>query len=109
MSIIRKMHAAGLEVGMRRFVLGAVGLAMIALSVACFGGGDNGNKYPDEVRKNFLKTCSESGGNDKQCNCAIEKLEAKYKLKEFQDLEKRITSGDASAEAEIAPVVTACR
>jgi len=95
---------------MRRFVVGVVSLAMIGLSVACFGGGDdNGNKYPDEVRKNFLKTCSESGGNDKQCNCALGKLEEKYKLKDFQDLEKRITSGDASAEAELAPVVAACR
>src|SRR3954452_3815614 len=103
------MLAAGLGDGMRRFFVGVLGFSMIALSVACFGGGDNGNKYPDEVRKNFLKTCSESGGNDKQCNCAIEKLEAKYKLKEFQDLEKRITSGDATAETEIAPVVAACR
>lgn len=94
---------------MRRFFVGAVGLAMIALSVACFGGGDNGNKYPDEVRKNFLGSCTQSGGNDKQCNCALEKLEGKYKLKEFQDLEKRITSGDASAESELAPVVASCR
>jgi hypothetical protein len=105
------MLAAGLEDGMRRFFVGAVGVFAIALSVACSGGGgeDKGNKYPDEVRKNFLATCKDSGGNDKQCNCALEKLEAKYKLNEFQELEKRITSGDASAEAELAPVVASCR
>ena len=93
---------------MRRFLVGAVGLLAVVLSVAC-SGGDNGNKYPDEVRKNFLGSCTQSGGNDKQCNCALGKLEEKYKLKEFQDLEKRITSGDASAEPELAPVVASCR
>ena len=94
---------------MRRFVVGVVGVWAIALAVACSGGDDNGNKYPDDVRKNFLTTCTQSGGNDKQCNCALGKLEEKYKLKEFQDLEKRITSGDASAEAELSPIVGACR
>ena len=93
---------------MKRFVVGAVGVLAVALSVAC-SGGDNGNKFPDEVRKNFLTSCTQSGGNDKQCNCALEKLESKYKVKEFQDLEKRITSGDATAESELAPVVAACR
>ena len=93
---------------MRRFVVGAAGLMAVVLSVAC-NGGDNGNKYPDEVRKSFLGTCKDSGGSDKQCNCALEKLEGKYKLKEFQDLEKRITSGDSSAESELAPVVASCR
>ena len=93
---------------MRRFVVCAVGAAFVVLSVAC-SGGDNGNKYPDEVRKGFLNTCKDSGGNDKQCNCALEKIEGKYKLKEFQDLEKRITSGDSSAESELGPVVASCR
>ena len=93
---------------MRGFVVGVVGLLAVVVSVAC-SGGDNGNKYPDEVRKNFMGSCTQSGGNDKQCNCALEKLEGKYKLKEFQDLEKRITSGDSSAESELAPVVASCR
>ena len=94
---------------MRRLVLVAVSTFAVVVSVGCFGGGGDDNKYPNEVRKNFLTSCTQSGGNDKQCGCALEKLEGKYKLKEFQDLEKRITSGDASAESELAPVVAACR
>jgi hypothetical protein len=93
---------------MRRFLVTVVGVAAFALTVAC-SGGDSGNKYPEEVRKSFLNTCKDSGGNDKQCGCALEKLEGKYKLKEFQDLEKRITSGDSAAEGELAPVVASCR
>ena len=53
---ITTMLAAGLEDGMRRFVVCAVGAAFVVLSVAC-SGGDKGNKYPDEVRKSFLGTC----------------------------------------------------
>jgi hypothetical protein len=102
------MLAAGLEVGMRRCFVGAVGLLAVVLSLAC-SGGDNGNRFPDDVRRGFLNTCKDSGGSEKQCTCALEKLEAKYRLKEFQDLERRITSGDAAAEAELAPVVASCR
>jgi hypothetical protein len=81
--------------------------ALVVVSVACDGG--DSKKYPDEVRKNFLDTCTTSGANEKQCRCALEKLEGKFSLQQFQDLEKRITAGDASAEAEIAPLVTQCR
>ena len=93
--------------GFGRLVLSLVGAVVVVASVACSGG--DGNKYPDEVRKNFMSSCTSSGGNDKQCTCALAKLEGKYSLKQFQDLEKRITSGDAAAESEIGPLVSACR
>ena len=90
-----------------RLAMALVGSLVVVVSVACSGG--DSNKFPDEVRKSFLNTCKDSGANEKQCGCALEKLEAKYKLKEFQDLEKRITSGDSAAESELAPVVASCR
>jgi hypothetical protein len=103
------MAAAGWRIGMGvgRIVLGTAGALAIVASVACSGGNDH--KFPDDVRKSFIETCTQSGANDKQCNCALDKLEAKYSVQQFRDLERRITSGDASAEAEIAPIATACR
>ena len=92
---------------MRRAIVGALALLVVVVSVGCSGG--DSKKYPDEVRRNFLETCTQSGGSQKQCDCALEKLEGKFSLQQFQDIEKRITSGDAAAEAEIAPLVTQCR
>ena len=92
---------------MRRFGLGLIA-ALVVLAVGCSGGGDS-KKFPDEVRKNFLETCTTSGANQKQCNCTLEKLEEKYNVEQFRELERRIAAGDASAEAEIAPFVSACR
>lgn len=90
-----------------RLALSLAMVVVVAASVACSGGDDK--KYPDEVRKSFLSTCAASNGSEKQCGCALEKLEAKYSLKQFQDLEKRITSGDATAETELGPIVSSCR
>ena len=103
------MLAAGMEgaMGIGRLGLSLMGAVAVVASVACSGG--DSNKYPDDVRKNFMSSCTSSGGNDKQCTCALEKLEGKFSLKQFQELEKRITSGDASAESEVGPLVSACR
>ena len=90
-----------------RIALTVVGAAAVVASVACSGGNDN--KFPDDLRKSFLDTCTGAGANEKQCKCALEKIEAKYSAQQFRDLERRITSGDASAEAEIAPIASSCR
>ena len=81
--------------------------ALVLISAGCSGG--DSKKYPEEVRKNFLETCTTSGANDKQCNCALEKLEAKFTLEQYQDLNRRIVAGEAAAEAELSPLVSECR
>jgi hypothetical protein len=103
------MNAAGRRFGMRAgpIVIAAVAALAMLTSVACSGGNDN--KFPDDLRKSFIETCTGSGSSSKQCDCALEKLEDKYSAQQFRDLERRITSGDASAEAEIAPIASACR
>jgi hypothetical protein len=103
------MGTAGWRFGMRfgRIVLGTLGAFAVVAAVACNGGNDN--KFPDDLRKSFLETCTGSGSSSKQCECALEKLEGKYNTQQFRDLERRITSGDASAEAEIGPIASACR
>ena len=83
-------------------------MLVVVISAAC-GGGDDGNKFPEAVRKNVLSSCTSSGGSDKQCTCALDRLEKKYNLKQFEELEKRITSGDSRAEAELEPVIRECR
>ena len=40
---------------------------------------------------------------------ALAKFEEKYDLKQFQELEQKLVAGDAKAEAELQPVVNACR
>ena len=92
----------------RWLVFSVVAGAFVALAVACGGGdGDGGDRnYPDQVRNNYMTSCTRSGGTQEQCRCTLEAVEAKYNLDEFTQLEQDIAKGQRFEE--LTSIVTGC-
>jgi hypothetical protein len=65
-------------------------IAAVALGLSACGGG---NDYPKEVEDNFLSSCKSGGGSEKQCECALDKIQDEFTYEEFKQEEKDITSG----------------
>jgi hypothetical protein len=67
---------------------------------SCGSSGKPGEKYPDQVRTNFVNSCSGKLPPEykKNCECMLEQVEKKYSLKEYIRLEDDIRAGkDVSA------------
>jgi hypothetical protein len=88
--------------GSREWLAG-LGAAFVLLAASCGGGGD---KFPDEVRRNFMNSCTSSGGTNEQCACSLEAFEKKYSVEEFEKLEEDLTAGRRANE--VAEIVVAC-
>lgn len=72
-----------------------VGLALLAaFSVAACGGG--GEDYPAEVADPFLSSCTSGGTSRAVCQCALDKMEAKYSLDEFAEESTMFAQGNPS-------------
>ena len=80
------------------------------------GGGDGGgekssqagNKYPDQIRNNFLTSCdSQPNAPRAVCECALNKIEEKYSLDEFEKIDKAQREGEPLPK-DISKIVTDC-
>ena len=78
-------------------------LAGLALALGACGDDDGGGsesskageKYPEEVRNNFLTSCDEQPNAPRSvCECSLEKIEAKYSLDEFEKIDKAQREGE---------------
>ena len=80
-------------------------LATAALAVAGCGDDDDGGgggesakageKYPAEVRNNFLTSCDEQPNAPRSvCECSLEKIEEKYSIDEFEKIDAAQKEGE---------------
>lgn len=67
---------------------------------------------PQPMRDEFMKSCDPSGEMTEQCQCTLDKLEAKYSLNEFIELSLNTVGTDekkkAEAEEEIKALALEC-
>lgn len=49
-------------------------------------------RWPPEVTENFLHGC-QSRATEAQCRCALERVQARFSLEEFQRLEREAAGG----------------
>lgn len=66
-----------------------------------------GAKYPAAVRQHFMNSCITSGGTQSTCACAIDGIEAKYALKDFEALDGRAQAGE-KMPADLVRIVSGC-
>jgi hypothetical protein len=67
-----------------------------------------GEKYPDEVRENFMRECEKSsGGKTEICQCSLNKLEERLSLEDFKKEEAAIAAGNP-ASRRITDAVAEC-
>lgn len=75
-------------------------LLLAFIITSCGGGKKPGEKYPDQVRTNFINGCAGKlpEGYKKNCECMLEQIEKKYSLTEYTKLEEDMKAGkDVSA------------
>jgi hypothetical protein len=77
-------------------------ILLLAVTISSCGGNSSkaGEKYPDQVRTNFINGCAGKlpDGYKKNCECMLEQVEKKYSLTEYIKLEEDMKAGkDVSA------------
>lgn len=75
-------------------------LIFAATIASCGSGKKPGEKYPAQVRTNFINGCAAKlpEGYSKNCECMLEQIEKKYSLTEYTKLEEDMKAGkDVSA------------
>jgi hypothetical protein len=83
-----------------------LGLLVVLLFVVPLAGcGDDRHEYPPEVVESFIKNC-EARADERDCNCAIDRLRETYTYEQFQSMESRL--GDRKVVQEMANVVDEC-
>lgn len=87
-----------LLIGGAFLVLFAIGALSSTSPDESIGGTSNiqlgGNKYPDNIRNNFISSCIASGDGyvtRNHCTCLLEYIESKYSLTEFNRIEQEYT------------------
>ena len=88
----------GLTVGFLALVAIAGGLLLTRSGDGTDEAG-GGNRYPADVRSNFLDACENAGSSRSTCACILEALEDTYTLSEFTRLEEEILRGGTSSGA----------
>jgi len=71
---------------------------LIFLSLTLIVGCAKKNTYPPETVANFMNACTGSGGSAETCGCVLEKVQAKYTLKEFIAIEAQVAAGTANPD-----------
>lgn len=72
-------------------------IVLTALTGALLAGcGGSGHSYPPDVEHNFLVAC-ENSATASQCNCMLDKIEAKVSLHEFVQADAAANSTAESA------------
>lgn len=72
-----------------------IALAGVFLLGAC-GGDGGGSEYPQELVDQFMASCTAGGTSEAVCQCALDKIEAKYSLEQFQAESVNLAEGQAS-------------
>jgi hypothetical protein len=85
--------AANLEEGTTMGGWKRIALAGVFLLSAC---GGNGGGYPQELVDQFMASCTAGGTSEAVCQCALDKIEAKYSLEEFEAESVNLAGGQAS-------------
>ena len=49
--------------------------------------------YPQAVRDEFMKGCTGAGSEAGYCSCVLDKVEKKYTLNEFREIESKLKAG----------------
>ena len=80
-------------------------IALFLVALGC--GGARPGPYPTEVADNFLRACVGRGGSEASCRCALDKVQERWTLDEYQALEARIARGETPGE--LAAVISACQ
>jgi hypothetical protein len=74
---------------------------LLAFTIASCGSSNKpGEKYPDQVRTNFINGCAAKLPPEykKNCECMLEQVEKKYSLADYVQVEQDIKAGkDVSA------------
>jgi hypothetical protein len=74
----------------------------LALAITSCGSSSSkpGEKYPDQVRTNFINSCAGKlpDGYKKNCECMLEQIEKKYSFAEYTKLEEDMKAGKDVAE-----------
>jgi hypothetical protein len=70
-------------------------LTILLALAAC--GGDTQEGYPPELVANFLKSCQVKG-TKVGCECAIDRIQRKFTLDQFQAFEARMAKGETPSE-----------
>lgn len=69
---------------------------LLAVTITSCGGSNKpGQKYPDQVRTNFINSCAGKLPPEykKNCECMLEQVEKKYSLADYMQVEKDIKAG----------------
>jgi hypothetical protein len=67
--------------------------ASIALVLAGCGGDKGEKQYPRATRNAFLDACTSNGATQKQCQCALQKVERRVPYTEFRKQEAETAGG----------------
>jgi hypothetical protein len=64
--------------------------------------------YPPFVVQNFMNQCVTSGSSQEVCSCALERVQRKFSLEEYNLMEMK-TVGEKAPPDEFLRTISACR
>ena len=79
-------------------------VAFLFLAAACGSGGEQ--RYPDEVRRDYLDSCAAGGSGQAYCDCTLEFFEQRYTFAELEDLVEAVDRSERLDE--FLAVIAAC-
>ena len=74
------------------------GLLAVGISTASYSEDSNLEKFPDEIRNNFMDPCM-AGSDFATCECMLEDIEQKFSVEEFIALELSMQTGSSVDKA----------
>jgi uncharacterized lipoprotein YehR (DUF1307 family) len=68
---------------------------LLAVAITSCGSSSAGNKFPEQVRTNFVNGCAAKLPPEykKNCECMLEQIEKKYSLADYVQVENDIKAG----------------
>ncbi len=73
---------------------------LLVVTISSCGSSSAGNKFPEQVRTNFVNGCAAKLPPEfkKNCECMLEQIEKKYSLADYTQVEQDMKAGkDVSA------------
>lgn len=88
---------------MPRALCSLVGVLLV-FAAACGPGGEQ--RYPAEVRRDYLDSCAAGGSGQGYCDCTLEFFEERYTFAELEDLLEAVDRSERLDE--FLAVISAC-
>jgi hypothetical protein len=66
------------------------------------------NAYPPSVIQNFMDSCTATGGSQDSCSCAITRIQQRYTLSDFTNMEQAY-SATGIMDSNLTSIAAACR